>query len=492
MYGLLAPKQGDTNPWLFPIAMANRGALHSDTARRWLYPKRTIWVDTTASTNGDGTHSRPLNKLAYLFEDDLLECVCQHLCADHITVRVKGAPMLIGTAGVVPNAPPLRLIEGANRDYNMRLLIRPWTNGARLSLGVTLRAHATSGQLGITFKQEAAVIQGLHGVHWLDTDMSIQLIVTCEVPAVPVPGQTLFINNAGIIGCMDTCHRSILQGCRLLVTNRVDAVKIQRGPDVAPAPPGLGVGGGIGGGDGGSGSPGSGGNYPWPDIVRPPNPTYPWTPPSEPTTPVIITPTVPPNAVAVVYGIKDSERIIVRDLQCQLIALAQSNVAGEARAYAIWGCLRPNLQHIITGTKAEALVKGYGVAYSNELGEGVTGYQMAATASATAIRDCRRAAVVDATGTTYASAIAEPGNLPYFQYTTGAYRSGIIGGSANAEAYGIAGCTNTSIQDTYYTVYATAQHPVSAVQASAPYGDNKGAVYNNATGQSTTESGGLD
>ena len=79
----------ESRPWLMPIMRASRGALHG--GRKQLYPKKTIWVDAAAEEQGDGSAKKPLQSLDDVLADDTLECVCQALCCDKYTVRVKGA-----------------------------------------------------------------------------------------------------------------------------------------------------------------------------------------------------------------------------------------------------------------------------------------------------------------------------------------------------------------------------------------------------------------
>ena len=156
--GILRPRPDSADPWTLPAAMASRGALLGEV--KSLYPNRVIWVDYSAETAGDGSYSRPFQSLDVVFGDDTLECVCQHLCADKITVRVKG-PVDV-SAGAM---------DGNNRHYARHLVIRPWNDGERLEVRrIVFSDTREEGPLTASMRIGGDMVYNLHGVKWLDTD----------------------------------------------------------------------------------------------------------------------------------------------------------------------------------------------------------------------------------------------------------------------------------------------------------------------------------
>ena len=179
--GLLAPRASDTNPWLMPIMRASRGALHGDCKQ--LYPKKTIWVDpATDVTDGDGSALKPLKSLDDVLADDTLECICQALCCDKYTVRVKG-PISVTTDDTITTSAEdvVTLVDGHDRDYASHLIVRPWSDSGRLALKATLRAYITVSETNtVDFAQYASIVKALRGVMWVNTDISIDLVIVCD------------------------------------------------------------------------------------------------------------------------------------------------------------------------------------------------------------------------------------------------------------------------------------------------------------------------
>ena len=214
--GLLRPRSDESRPWLMPVMRASRGALHGD--RRRLYPKKTIWVDPAAEAGGDGSAMKPLKSLDDVLADDTLECVCQALCCDKYTVRVKG-PVSVTTDDTVTTGAEdvITLVDGHERDYARHLVIRPWSNTGRLALKATLRTHITVSETNqVDFAQYAIIVKALRGVMWVDTDISIDLVIVCDREP-----DDIRINAFAELGGWDDCADSIFMNCTVTVRTRV-------------------------------------------------------------------------------------------------------------------------------------------------------------------------------------------------------------------------------------------------------------------------------
>lgn len=468
--GLLRPKPSDTNPWLFPIMMASRGALHSTDRRRWLYPKRTIWLDLSRGPDdptphdGDGTHGSPLRKMATLLADDTLACVCNHLCADHMTVRVKGPATLNEGTRSSPE-PTITVVDGQGRHYNRRLLLRPWADGTRLKVTATLRhtMDAPSGAATVTFNQVIHLVKNLHGVRWKDTDFDILLLVAS--PPAKDTG-SVQVSASGDLAALHTCNDTILQNCTITITCRIDALHIQDGIIDTPEPPQAtdpdnpngGVSDGSGG-DGSGSSPGDTGNeggdstYPWPPSGDPPPPDlrYPWPPaPDEPEPPDATLPSVTPNATATASGLRSCLRPIIRGTAIAITARANSNVGASSSASGLRDCHIPDISGLSSAQTAASLVTGYGK--TTQTG-GIAPYAMLALADAAGLRACRGGTTAASSFHSVAHAIAIAGNTP---------TEGGIGGYSRATAHGIATAGPATLSGLVISTDAQAAHPTSA------------------------------
>lgn len=495
--GLLRPKPTDTNPWLFPVSMASRRALHSDEERRrWLYPRRTIWLDASRADtdnrtlpDGDGTHARPLRNWATLFADDTLACVCNHLCADHIPVRIRGP---VQWRPDHTDTGTITLVDGNGRDYNRRLLLRPWADGTRLRVTATLKASALpeAGRI-VTISKIIRLVTDLHGVRWKDTDFHIMLLI--DSPPPEDLSVNLQVNCSGELGALYDCQDNILQGCTVEIICRVVAMNRNAviddidnpPPEFDPDLPGGGSGDGTGGDGSGSdagdtGNDGGTGTYPWPGGPAGPKLPirYPWPPGEEPEEPEEPRPTVTPNATALVYGAKLCHDLIGRDIAMSLLSVASSNAGAIAGCYGLFSCHDGDLENLTIACSADARVTAFGKAIA---GGGIADYSMLAESQAAGTFAGPRCTYDLTTLTASAKAFCTAGNQP-FSIVDGVSVPGVIGGQSTARSFGIAGNTLGLVSNTSATVSADASHPWRWLAEARPYSANRQATLINATG----------
>ncbi|MCK9254142.1 MAG: hypothetical protein M0P55_15450, partial [Clostridiales bacterium] len=431
--GLLAPRATDTNPWLMPVMSASRGALHG--ARRQLYPKRTIWVDTAAETSGDGSYTSPLKRLADVFADDTLECVCRALCADKITVRVRGnLSATIGNGVTNSQSSIFDLIDGKERDYARHLVIRPWTKGNRLLVRCTCQIPVTvTTNTRIILTQSINLVKGLHGVKWMDTDFEVLLRIICDKEPT-----SLQISALAEIAGLYQCNDSILMNCTFEIKTLIDVLWRDPVRDELPKPPdegeddgGGGAGGGGGSGDGGGGDGGGGGSYPWPPIPAPEPPDdYPWPPgPVVPAPPGFDWDGVV-NAASVVYALRECSGATIRGGSCNLLSRSMSNLGTRAECYGLFACPDSDVGGFVANVEAKAESSGSGAAYSNSSGHGVSGYSLTAQAVTSAFSGCADSLLESCRADAKSSALCNAGNTPYHAGTDGATKTGKVGGFA--------------------------------------------------------------
>jgi hypothetical protein len=469
--GLLRPRSDESRPWLMPIMRASRGALHG--GRKQLYPKKTIWVDAAAEEQGDGSAKKPLQSLDDVLADDTLECVCQALCCDKYTVRVKGAVSVEVNATASSSAEDaVTVVDGHGRDYAQRLVIRPWGDSERLQLKATLRTHiAVSENNQVDFRQCASVVKALRGVMWVDTDILIDLVIVCDREP-----EDIRIHAFAELGGWDDCADSIFMNCTVMVRTRVDVLmKIPYQGDYIPPAPGDGGGGGGGGG---------GGTYPWPTQPGAPGGgTYPW--PGEPP----VAPAPSPwagdwNAATIVFGVRNSSGVIARGGTLDLVALAQSNWGALAECRGFVNCPNSDLAGVAIKTVALAEASGSGRVYqSADGGSGVARYQLTAAAHARDVARCPRSALTALLGESSAKALTFPGNQPHHVDPSGSRTDYAVGGYALAEDYGVFSCREAACDALDHTVYAKASHSEHYGQRACPYAGNEGASFSACTGR---------
>ena len=470
--GLLRPRSDESRPWLMPIMRASRGALHG--GRKQLYPKKTIWVDAAAEEQGDGSAKKPLQSLDDVLADDTLECVCQALCCDKYTVRVKGAVSVEVNATASSSAEDaVTVVDGHGRDYAQRLVIRPWGDSERLQLKATLRTYiAVSENNQVDFRQCASVVKALRGVMWVDTDILIDLVIVCDREP-----EDIRIHAFAELGGWDDCAGSILMNCTVAVRTRVDVLmKIPYQGDYRPPAPGGGGGGGGGGGvypwPGGPGGPGGPGIYPWPrdPSSGKPEPPSAWVGDW--------------NAATIVFGVRNSPSVIARGGTFDLVALAQSNWGALAECRGFVNCSDSDLAGVVIKTVALAEASGSGRVYQNADGSsGVARYQLTAVAHARDVARCPRSALTALLGESSAKALTFPGNQPHHVDPSGSRTDYAVGGYALAEDYGVFSCREAACDALDHTVYARASHPEHYGQRACPYAGNEGASFSACTGR---------
>ena len=455
--GLLAPRSSDTDPWLMPIMHASRRALHGDS-RRWLYPKRTIWVDTTSGsdTSGDGSYDKPLQSLEPVLDDDVIECVCRHLCVDKVTVRVKGdisASIRQSAGGGLGSE--LVVIDGRRRDYRRRLVIRPWEDGERLRVMAEVEIYinvADGRRVDVTTK--VAEVQNLFGVKWINADFHTRLRIYCNRE----PEKLLITTLADIIG-LTNCPDSILMNCRFTSDALVDVLwrdpaKEQEPVYPEPQDPVEG------------GTPGDGGSYNWPDW--PPawddwggsGGGYGWPGggggggggDDERIRGFI-------NAYCRVIAALGCPRTIARGGHIDIGASAYSNTGAQAECYGFLNCPGLDVLGLPIDVDAYAEVKGGGAPYSNESGSGIAKYSLEGLAFAGAVQGCGGSRLMDMRLAASAKALCQGSNTPHHTSPEGDTKAYAVGGQAAAAGHGLALSNRCELHKIKSAAVAEAVHP---------------------------------
>lgn len=420
--GILRPRPDSADPWTLPAAMASRGALLGEV--KSLYPNRVIWVDYSVEAAGDGSYSRPFQSLDVVFGDDTLECVCQHLCADKITVRVKG-PVDV-SAGAM---------DGNNRHYARHLVIRPWNDGERLEVRrMVFSDTREEGPLTASMRIGGDMVYNLHGVKWLDTDFKYIL------KAYYIKGENQ-VSVAGSAFCLRECHHLVLVDCSFSIEALTVALDYMDDfgsyLDEIGGGDGEGNGGGWGDDDDGGGGGGDDGgwpHYPWPGLPGLPIFDYPWPSPSDdpgedPTLQFSF------DAHLVLCALQECNEAIIRDTAISLSGRAYNTNGSIVEVAGLMHCRKAN----IIGLSCSNLAKAHT--------EAIERYNFSASAVAVAvgIYNSRNSSITAFTTNQQAAATVS---------------ATAINGIAQAVAHGVLKGIYSTLADCVVDVFTESFHPV--------------------------------
>lgn len=398
-----------------------------------LFPDRPIYLDFDAENGGSGTEASPLNSFNALFADDGLECLCQSLCCNKITVKIKG---MFKNSGELDELS----VEGNGRDYSGNLVIEPWQTACILN-GLTV----ITGSENTMIDSEIGFFENVSGVVF--RNLTFNWLVSAEKPADSTEKSGL-----GLIGELNgfkNCSNLRFINCSISQIVRINfAAGDYRWPNPDPAVPspdqdddltpgwlngyygmddprgGWGGGGYVGGGGGGGSLPA--GNTTWPDYT-----------PGDDSCKVFFT------------ASNFRECSGIRMDNCRLVADVDLRSNSGSRGWAFNLLASPLAE--IANTIAIATAQTYDARAGGVSGDVVSAYSLVADSIASCMANCSNSGILNCQFATTAGATSTPINKP---------TSGEIGGQSKAESFAVLNAVNFDANGSVLTSGATATHPV--------------------------------
>ncbi len=470
--GLLRPRPSDTDKWLFAIAKASGHSLHGE--KRQLYPKRTIWLDETAMFHGDGSYYKPLKHISAIFDDNTLECVCQNLCTDKITIRVKNNLQSYIYKNLKGDRYSIHsFINGKNRDYNYRLVFRPWNDNERIKVKLICDLPVITTSSYIRIQQHIALLKNLHGTKWINTDFEIIFRLTTMVQPKEIK---MYVDSRMI--CIDTCKKSIFVNCTFKNRIVIDALWrllpdeiIGYDPDDFDGIPGDGEAGEAGDWDW---DDGGWGYYPWPPSseIDDDYSKYPWPPPPKDEESIIWTGEMPVSSFTT--ALYDCPNSIIRNSSCNMIADCQSEKGVKSESYGVVNSQNCDIKNFTMNCISNAIAEAGGLPVTS----GIAGFDLTALSLASGIINCKKSKIDSCKATTNAKALANALNEPYIE-KDGVKKTLSIGGFSQAIATGFTNNNNSKFQNCNADVFSYAKHPVLWGYKNCAFYYNLNSVFSN-------------
>jgi len=394
-----------------------------------LYKNVDIYMDLSSETDGDGSESNPINSFDTLFGDDELECTCQALCCDKITVRVRGE--------IPENSDDATGIDGNDRNYIGNLVIRPWGESETLQTDLELSA-------GDTQIIERNLFQNLHGVIFQDLHF---------VEMVNILRNDDGDDRLGLLGEINvfkSCKNLAFENCSLLIDGKVvvgdvasigvlqETIEIKEEEEVIPwdsvVIDGDGGGGGGGGGwdygicHGGDGGDGKSNNdhgvYGKID-----------------------------NIFCTATGLRECELATVENTSIKIKLVINSSTEAKSQTF---GILRSPLSEV---TNSEIITNA--VAYNSKGGEvteatetepeKIAGYDISAYSYASPVALCDTILLDKVKTSAISVSRVFPLNTP---------TEGEIAGISRSESYGVIACNNSVIMAASGAQQAVTENPI--------------------------------
>lgn len=414
--------------WKMPLARTQSGGNYGLFP---LFPNRPIYLDFDAITSGIGTAASPINSLATLFADDNLECVCQELCCNKITVKIKGTFANAGGENEIA-------VDGLNRDYAGNLVIEPWNTSCILNGSTVI-----TGSENTVVLSEISFFENLSGV--IFRNLTFNWLVSSEKPADSTEKSGL-----GLIGELNgfkNCSNLRFINCSISQVVRIDfavgdygwkpadneAGKILIDEEILPEwnegnygiyfPRGVAWGGGgYGRGRGGGGGGGSG----WGDGGTAMDETC--------------------KVFFTAANFRECTSIQINNCTLKTDIDLRSNAGARGWAFNLLATPFCDIDDIV----ATATSQTYDARAGEEKDGEILPYSLVADSIVSGLANCSNSSLLRCQFATTAGATATPINTP---------TNGNIGGQSKAESYAILNGVNFAAGSSTLTSIATAIHP---------------------------------
>lgn len=386
-----------------------------------LFPDQPIYLDFDAENDGSGTEASPINSFNTLFADDDLECLCQSLCCNKITVKIKGTFKNSGDLDELA-------VEGNSRDYSGNLVIEPWQTDCILN-GLTVITASENTMID----SEIGFFENVSGVVF--RNLTFNWLVSAEKPA-----NSNERSGLGLIGELNgfkNCSNIRFINCSLSQIVRIDfaagdynwpatdPVVVVREDEDELTPGWLHGYYGMDDARGGWGGGGYGGGSLWTDYA-----------PKDDSCKVFFT------------ASNFRECSGIRLDNCRIVADVDLRSNSGSRGWAFNLLASPLAE--ITDTSAIATAQTYDARAGSVSGDVVSGYSLVADSIASGLANCSNSGILNCRFTTTAGATATPINTP---------TSGEIGGQSKAESFAVLNAVNFDASGSVLTSSATAKHP---------------------------------
>jgi|GEM_PF-4655179 len=488
---IMSPRPSEPRPWLMPVMSSPVNGAHGIAGKLALYPWKNIFVREGADINGDGAKENPLNSLAQIFDDDDLECLCQSLCCDCITVFVSGDIIAGREEGKNGLPDEMIAVDGKGRDYAGNLRIAPW-GSAKLKIGAERDFMLSGGEDGATSEKITMMgVKNVSGVIFENVEIALRLTGYYQVQegeeAVEIPK----LNIQGKMICADGLIRCAFPDA---ILSAIATIDIRTGIEYATyrpskkehdgsdgSGPGWG-GGGIGDGDGGGGggsSPGWDSNAP--DIPKDDEEEEDEEKEDSENASELIWGSGAINVRLIMRGFVGCSSADITDSKANISADIKTSVGAVVDGAGVASSKEISCQSFACLCISNILVEGGGTEFKRYDAEGliesgVETYSLTGHGNLSGIMSspesslsgvlCECKSTVEAIGT----------NTPHTKNElTGEVQTFPIGGSSKAESYGFRACNRAKISLSDCECYALASHPVLWGHVARPLSGNVGA-----------------
>lgn len=503
---LLLPRVNDRQKWLMPVMSSPHHGAHAVDGKLALYPWRNIFVRQGAEVSGDGSKASPLNDLALIFKDDALECICQALCCDCITVFVDGDISVVSQdkEGESSGGCELVAVDGQGRDYRGNLRIAPW--GERLKIKA-VREFSLAALDGEELCEETSLLIGVRnvsGVEFRDVDIELTLKgayeekVDEDAAAEPRPAPRM--NVMARLHCAEGLRRCAFPGCTLSAVVKIDVSTeigyrvyrvVDDGGGWGGLPPGWDSGGGWGGGGGGGGGGVGWGGY------------APIIPPDEDEDDGggggDFDETDPDGAGAGWDSGKINVKCVIRcyigcdgsDIGASRTAISshvETSVGAMVDAAGVAASRGIYCDSFVCDSASRIILRGGGNEYQvfkdGELVKsGVEPYSLTGHGLVSGIMSSRDGVFNGVLGSCLSEVLADALNTPHSRdASTGEEAVWAVGGMSQAEAYGFRACRRAVVALADCTCEALATHPQKWLEVACPYMGNRDAKTTDSVG----------
>lgn len=463
--GLLRPATNSRDAWLFPVMSAPWRHGLGDPEQPWHYPKPLMTVDA--------------EDLQTVFDDDVLHCVCSHLCCDRQVVHVNGSHSY-----TLDDEEVVNLFHGHRRNYGLHLELRPASG--RCQLKVTMEQdHTADLSAGlkpreIDLRCQIAILKNIHGVIFRDFDFTIAVVIKCA----SADRDKVNFRVQSLLECVTGCQESAFVNCTATITVEVHNLNARRPihfysynfpydreEDRSPRwQYGGGSGGGGGGGGYGGGVGWGGGGYQWPDEDEEDDKSegedqdeqVSWLPFGN--LDVLIRAIAFHNCPRAVFA---------RGCQALLNLSILSQTGAESVAIGWQNCGGWHNQRSSGKIINNVQINGAGQSYTADDGShGVFPYSVTARAESRLLSASGGGHIRDLTGSATAIARATAANQPYHTNAQGNTSHSQVGGASRALAFGLLNNQGGKITAANVTCLARATHPNSQAALAIPYRTN--------------------
>jgi hypothetical protein len=424
--------------------------------------------------------------LQSVFDDDVLHCVCSHLCCDRQVVHVNGSHSF-SPEGVEDNI--IHLLDGHARHYGLHLELRPLSGRCQLQVAIeddrAADLSATGDPVVVDLQRQIAILKNIHGVIFRDFDFQINITINCTSG----DSNLLSFRVQSLLECVTGCSGSAFVNCTASITVQVRNLNTPQPrhfhtytfpPEEKEEPrlPGWSSGGGGGGGGGVTGGggygpvPWQGDEYAWPETDEDGEASEEqegeeekkedWLPFGD--LDVIIRAIAFHNCPRAVFA---------RGCRAMVDIAIQSHAGAESEAVGWHNCGGWHNQRSSGKIVNTLTITGVGQAYTVDDGShGVFPYSVTARADSRLLSASGGGHTSELTGSASAIARATATNQPYHTTADGVTSHGQVGGASQALAFGAISNQGGQITAANITCVARATHPTSHAALAVPYRAN--------------------